>query len=89
MFYRSQVSDETLLLLMCATSLLITPDFSCIAFIQSHFFQIRVFRYQFSAQANLQKSCDMRFPAMWYVQLAKVQISLRIRAVTSEPLLVA
>ena len=32
---------------------------------------------------------DMRFPTMWYVRLAKPQISLRIRAVWSEPLLVA
>ena len=30
----------------------------------------------------------MRFPTMWYVQPAKPQISLRIRAVWSEPLLV-
>ena len=32
---------------------------------------------------------DMRFPTMWYVRAAKPQISLRIRAVKSEPLLVA
>ena len=32
---------------------------------------------------------NMRFPTMWYVRQAKVQISLRIRAVWSEPLLVA
>ena len=31
----------------------------------------------------------MRFPTMWYVRPAKPQISLRIRAVWSEPLLVA
>ena len=31
----------------------------------------------------------MRFPTMWYVRQAKPQISLRIRAVWSEPLLVA
>ena len=31
----------------------------------------------------------MRFPAMWFVRPAKSQISLRIRAVWSEPLLVA
>ena len=31
----------------------------------------------------------MRFPTMWYVRPAKAQISLRIRAVWSEPLLVA
>ena len=31
----------------------------------------------------------MRFPTMWYVRQAKPQISLRIRAVSSEPLLVA
>ena len=31
----------------------------------------------------------MRFPTMWYVRPAKSQISLRIRAVWSEPLLVA
>ena len=34
-------------------------------------------------------SHDMRFPTIWYVQPAKPQISLRIRAVWSEPLLVA
>ena len=32
---------------------------------------------------------DMKFPTMWYVPSAKPQISLRIRAVSSEPLLVA
>ena len=31
----------------------------------------------------------MIFPTMWYVGSAKPQISLRIRAVGSEPLLVA
>ena len=31
----------------------------------------------------------MRFPIMWYVRPAKAQTSLRIRAVWSEPLLVA
>ena len=34
-------------------------------------------------------SRDMRFPTMWYVRPAKAQTSLRIRAVWSEPLLVA
>ena len=34
-------------------------------------------------------SRDMRFPTMWYVWPAKAQTSLRIRAVWSEPLLVA
>ena len=34
-------------------------------------------------------SRGMRFPTMWYVQSAKPQISLRIWAVWSEPLLVA
>ena len=33
-------------------------------------------------------SRDMRFPTMWFVRPAKPQISLRIRAVWSEPLLV-
>ena len=31
----------------------------------------------------------MRFTTMWYVRQAKPQISLRIHAVLSEPLLVA
>ena len=31
----------------------------------------------------------MRFPTIWYVRPAKAQTSLRIRAVWSEPLLVA
>ena len=35
-----------------------------------------------------QMSRDMRFPTMWYVWSAKPQISLRIPAVWSEPLLV-
>ena len=34
-------------------------------------------------------SRDMRFPTMWFVWPAKPQISLRLRAVWSEPLLVA
>ena len=34
-------------------------------------------------------SHGMRFPTMWYVRPAKAQTSLRIRAVLSEPLLVA
>ena len=34
-------------------------------------------------------SCDTWFPTMWYVRPTKHQISLRIRAVWSEPLLVA
>ena len=34
-------------------------------------------------------SHDMRFPAMWYVRPATAQISLRISAFYSEPLLVA
>ena len=34
-------------------------------------------------------SRDMRFPTMWYVRPAKAQTSMRIRAVWSEPLLVA
>ena len=35
-----------------------------------------------------QMSPRMRFPTMWYVRPSKPQISLRIRAVWSEPLLV-
>ena len=38
---------------------------------------------------EFQMSSDMRFPSMWYVRTAKPQISLRIRVVWSEPLLVA
>ena len=38
---------------------------------------------------SLNMSCDTRFPTMWYVRTAKAQTSLRIRAVWSEPLLVA
>ena len=38
---------------------------------------------------NKYLSCDLRFPTMWYVRPAKPQISLRIRAVWSEPFLVA
>ena len=34
-------------------------------------------------------SCGMGFPTMWFVRTAKPQISLRIRTVWSEPLLVA
>ena len=36
-----------------------------------------------------QMSKCMRFPTMWYVRQANPQISLRVRAVWSEPLLVA
>ena len=48
----------------------------------------------FGFSCNLNRTClhvsrDMRFPTMWYVRSAKSQISLRIRAVWSEPLLVA
>ena len=43
----------------------------------------------FHLHSNIQMSRDMIFPTMWYVRPAKPQISLRIRAVWSEPLLVA
>ena len=36
-----------------------------------------------------QMSHDKRFPTMWYVRLTKPQVSLRIRAVWSGPMLVA
>ena len=38
---------------------------------------------------SINLSRDMRFPIMWYARPAKPQISLRKRAVWSEPLLVA
>ena len=38
---------------------------------------------------HIKSEHDMRFPAMWYVQPTKVQISLRKRAVWSETLLIA
>ena len=38
---------------------------------------------------KLYRSRGMGFPTMWYVRLAKPQISLRICAVWSEPLQVA
>ena len=44
-------------------------------------------RDKYIIKANMSR--DMRFPSMWYVRPAKPQISLRIRAVWSEPLLVA
>ena len=37
---------------------------------------------------KLELSRDIGFPTMWHVRPAKPQISLRIRAVLSEPLLV-
>ena len=37
----------------------------------------------------IEMSRNVRFPTMWYVRPAKAQTSLRIRAVWSEPLLVA
>ena len=43
----------------------------------------------FFHSVNNQLSQCMRFPTMWYVRPAKPQTSLRIRAVWSEPLLVA
>ena len=43
--------------------------------------------------SSVARQCDMsqcmRFPTMWYARPAKPQISLRIRAVWTEPLLVA
>ena len=38
---------------------------------------------------KLQMSRNMKFPTMWYVRPARSQISMRIRAVWSEPLLFA
>ena len=38
---------------------------------------------------HIQLSHDMKFPTMWYVRPAKAQTSLGIRAVWSEPFLVA
>ena len=52
------------------------PDIQCVT----------VELLQIQAQ-NLSR--DMRFPTMWYVRPAKVQTSLRKRAVWSEPYLVA
>ena len=40
-------------------------------------------------RSSLYMNHNMRFPAIWYVRPAKAQTSLRIRAVWSEPLLVA
>ena len=40
-------------------------------------------------QSWMKLSHGMRFPTMWYLRPAKPQISLHIRAVISEPLLVA
>ena len=37
----------------------------------------------FSPKRNQYMGRDMRFPKMWYVQPAKPQISLRLRAVAS------
>ena len=38
--------------------------------------------------SDMSRDMRLRFPTMWYVRSAKPQISLRIRAVWSEPLLV-
>ena len=47
-------------------------------------------RYRFPVWFGIKKMSQcMRFPTMWCVRPAKPQISLRIRAVWSEPLLVA
>ena len=43
----------------------------------------------FPVHPHQQMSRDMRFPTMWYVPPAKAQTSLRIHAVSSEPLQVA
>ena len=49
----------------------------------------KIFLNMLSLQGDLSfKSQCMRFPTMWYVQPAKLQISLRICTVWSEPLLV-
>ena len=42
-----------------------------------------------SLNQQIEMSCGMGFPTMWYVQPAKPQISLLIRPVWSEPMLVA
>ena len=47
------------------------------------------YTYYFLLSSFNHLSQCMRFPTMWYVRPAKPQISLRIRAVWSEPLLVA
>ena len=44
---------------------------------------------QLCCQFATKLSRNMRFPAMWYVRLAKAQISLHIRAVWSDSLLAA
>ena len=41
-----------------------------------------------STPLGVYMSRDMRFPTLWYTRPAKAQISLRVRAVWSEPLLV-
>ena len=54
--------------------------------------EIKAFELQLIHLANeasyKKMSRGMRFPTMWYVRPAQPQISLRIRAVWSEPLLV-
>ena len=44
---------------------------------------------KYKSYNDLHLSRDMRFPKTWYVRPARPKINLRIRAVLSEPLLVA
>ena len=49
----------------------------------------KLFAFSADNKSSHYLSKCMRFPTMWYVRPVKPQISLRIRAVWSEPLLVA
>ena len=51
--------------------------------------KLDILYYSCSIYTHAYMSRDMRFPTMWYVRPSKPQISLRIRAVWSESLLVA
>ena len=60
------------------------PNWECLHFVTDHMDVIAYWNFQINRMSH-----DMRFPTMWFVRPAKPQISLRIRAVWSEPLLVA
>ena len=69
---------------------MLSSGFSTFTYIKQHNqFSVSMTLNCFQVSRNYYLSQCMRFPTIWYVRPAKPQISLRIRAVWSEPLLVA
>ena len=72
--------------------IVVFPDHTHLLFVKVHRNYIvvtdRICHYKSQCKSLYHTSQCMRFPTMWYVRPAKPQISLRIRAVLSELLLV-